>query len=205
MVYVPGSRDWYAPQECIWASLSIGDREGISEIYREMESFFVEKLQVQRPSMSCCISHIERLCKDLGGISGVIEILHIVNSLEPTKSGLDQLRNISFLPIDGIGGKFYWGSAASDFFIIDQDGWPMQFYEKVPTLDLSLEEIHDLARLLTALGLEDRFISVCATKKTKVLELPSQSSLYLTSEFRQRSSGLSRYVCPSSNIRHSYS
>lgn len=194
MIYVPGSKQWYAPQQCIWASFSTGDKIGISDAYPDMESFFVEKLQVQLPSILCYTSRIQDLCKDKGSVADVIEALCHINNLEPTMSDLNHLKLISFLPIEGPEEEFYWGSVTSDFFIIDRDGWPTLFYGKVLTVQFRLEEVRELAPLLKSLGLENRFISVCAARKTSVPEMPSQTSLHLTTDFRQRASGLSRYV-----------
>ncbi|KAK6811087.1 hypothetical protein RU639_012921 [Aspergillus parasiticus] len=194
LIYVPGSRQWYAPQQCIWASFSIGDKMGIGNIYPDMESFFVEKLQVQPPSILCYISHIQHLCKHEGSVAEVIGALHNINSLKPATSELKCLKDINFLPIKGTEEEFYWGSVSSDFFIIDKDGWPTLFHGKVPTLQFHLAEVRELAPLLKSLGLENRFISICAAKKTSLSEIPSQSSLHLTTDFRQRSSGLSRCV-----------
>jgi hypothetical protein len=196
MVYVPGSKQWYSPQQCIWASFSTGDKMGISNVYPDMESFFVEKLQVQPPSISSYISRIQDLCKDKGSVAEVVEALCDINDLEPTMSDLNRLKLIEFLPIEGTDEEFYWGSVTSDFFIIDKDGWPMLFYGKVPTVQIRLAEVRELAPLLKSLGLENRFISICAARKTSVSEMPSQTSLHLTTDFRQRSSGLSRYVSP---------
>ncbi|RHZ58397.1 uncharacterized protein CDV56_107365 [Aspergillus thermomutatus] len=194
MIYVPSSKRWYAPQQCIWASFSTGDKIGISDVYPDMESFFVEDLQVQPPSIPCYISRIQDLCKDKGSVTEVIEALCHINSLEPTMSDLIWLKVINFLPIEGTEDEFYWGSVTSDFFIIDRDGWPMLFYGKVPTVQFHLAEVRELAPLLKSLGLENRFISICAARKTSVSEMPSQTSLHLTTDFRQRSSGLSRCI-----------
>ncbi|KAE8421512.1 hypothetical protein BDV36DRAFT_304643 [Aspergillus pseudocaelatus] len=194
MIYVPGSKQWYDPGQCIWAPFSSGDKMGISDIYPDMESFFVEKLQVQPPSILFYISHIRHLCKHKGGVAEVIEALYNINNLNPTVSDLKWLKVIDFLPIEGAEEEFYWGSVTSDFFIIDRDGWPMLFYGKVPTLQFHLAEVRELAPLLKSLGLENRFISICAAKKTSLSEIPSQSSLHLTTDFRQRSLGLSRCV-----------
>ncbi|GIC88120.1 uncharacterized protein Aud_004511 [Aspergillus udagawae] len=194
MIYVPGSKQWYSPQQCIWASFSTGDKMGISNVYPDMKSFFVEKLQVQPPSISCYISRIQNLCKDKGSVTEVIEALCDINDLEPTMPDLNRLRLIDFLPIEGTDEEFYWGSVASDFFIIDRDGWPMLFYGKVPTVQFRLAEVRKLAPLLKSLGLENRFISTCAARKTSVSEMPAQTSLHLTTDFRQRSSGLSRCI-----------
>ncbi|GFF43835.1 hypothetical protein IFM51744_05610 [Aspergillus udagawae] len=193
MIYVPGSKEWYSPQQCIWASFSTGDKMGISNVYLDMESFFIEKLRVQPPSISSYISRIQDLCKDKGSVTEVIEALRGINDLEPTTSDLNRLKLINFLPI-GTEEDFYWGSVTSDFFIIDRDGWPMLFYGKVPTVQFRLAEVRELAPLLKSLGLENRFISICAARKTSVSEMPSQTSLHLTTDFRQRSSGLSRCI-----------
>jgi hypothetical protein len=196
MIHVPGSKQWYSPEQCIWASFSIGDKIGISNVYPDMESFFVKELQVQRPSIRCYISRIQHLCKDKGNVAEVIEALRHINNLGPTDSDLDCLELINFLPIEGPQEEFYWGSVASDFFIIDRDGWPMLFYGEVPTLQFRVAEVLELAPLLESLGLENRFISVCAARKTSVSEMPLQPSPQLTTDFRQRSSGLSRCVSP---------
>ncbi|KAE8138778.1 hypothetical protein BDV38DRAFT_281708 [Aspergillus pseudotamarii] len=192
MIYVPGSKQWYAPGQCIWAPFSSEDKMGISNIYPDMESFFIEKLQVRQPSILFYISHIRHLCKHEGGVAEVIEALYNINNLNPTVSDLKWFNVIDFLPIEGTEGEFYWGSVTSDFFIIDRDGWPMLFYGKVPTLQFHLAEVRELAPLLKSLGLENRFISICAAKKTSLSEIPSQRSLHLTTDFRQRSLGLSR-------------
>ncbi|KAF4151435.1 hypothetical protein CNMCM6069_003854 [Aspergillus lentulus] len=194
MIYVPGSKQWYAPQQCIWASFSIGGKMGIRNVYPAMESFFVEELQVQRPSIRCYISRIQHLCKDKGDVIEVIEALCHINNLGPTESDLDCLKLINFLPIESPEEEFYWGSVASDFFIIDRDGWPLLFYGEVPTVQFRLEEVRELAPLLKSLGLENRFISVCAVRKTSVSEIPLQTSPQLTTDFRQRSLGLSRCI-----------
>ncbi|GES66760.1 hypothetical protein ATEIFO6365_0002063400 [Aspergillus terreus] len=194
MIYVPGRKQWYAPGECIWTSFSIGDKMGISNLYPEMERFFVEKLQVGPPSVLGYISHIQHLCKHGGSAAEVIETLYQINNLEPTMSDLNRLKDIKFLPIEGTEEEFSWGSITSDFFIIDRDGWPMLFYGKVPTLQFRLSEVRELAPLLKSLGLEDRFISMCAVKETSVSEMPSQSSSHLTKYFRQRASGFTRCI-----------
>ncbi|KAE8379843.1 hypothetical protein BDV26DRAFT_291000 [Aspergillus bertholletiae] len=194
MVYVPSLTQWYAPGQCIWASFTISSKIGISTIYPDMGRFFVEKLQIQPPSILCYTSHIRDLCKQGGSVDEVIGALCHINNLKPTISDLSYLKDIDFLPIEGTKEDLWWGSVTSDFFIIDREGWPTLFYGEVPTLHLRLEEVRTLTPLLKSLGLENRFISTCATRKTSVTEMPSQSSLHLTTNFRQRSSGLYRCV-----------
>ncbi|KAL5365351.1 hypothetical protein BJX96DRAFT_158998 [Aspergillus floccosus] len=194
LIYVPGSKQWHAPGKCIWTSFPIGDKIGISNIYSDMKSLFVEKLQVEIPSVLDYISHIQHLCKHEGSVAEVIEALRQINNLETTMSDLNGLKDIEFLPIEDTDEEFSWGSVTSDFFIIDREDWPILFYGKVPTLQLHLDEVRELAPLFKSLGLGNRFISICAVKETSVSERPSQSSFQLTNDFRQRSSGLSRCI-----------
>ncbi|GIJ91895.1 hypothetical protein Asppvi_010870 [Aspergillus pseudoviridinutans] len=194
MIYVPGSKRWYAPQQCIWALFSTADKMGISGVYPGMESFFVERLRVRPPSIHSYISRIQLLREEKGSDTEVIEALCYINNLKPTMSDLNCLKLIDFLPIEGVEKRFYWGSVTSDFFIIDRDGWPMLFYGKVPTVQFSLTKVRQLAPLLKSLGLENRFISICAARETSISKFPSQSSEHLTTDFSQRSSYLSRCV-----------
>lgn len=121
-----------------------------------MESFFVKKLQVQQPSILYYINHIQDLCNDDdGGVNKVIEALCHIENLRPTKSDLNRLKHIDFLPIKGPEKAFYWGLVASDFFIIDREGWPMLFYRDVLMLQFRISEVRELAPLLKSLGLEN--------------------------------------------------
>ncbi|GFG16751.1 hypothetical protein IFM5058_08119 [Aspergillus udagawae] len=182
--------DWgtYMTELMYLQNLGVGLIEETRRIYQAI----MEDIEDEEDWNS--LRRIQDLCKDKGSVTEVIEALRGINDLEPTTSDLNRLKLIDFLPIEGTEEDFYWGSVTSDFFIIDRDGWPMLFYGKVPTVQFRLAEVRELAPLLKFLGLENRFISICAARKTSVSEMPSQTSLHLTTDFRQRSSGLSRCI-----------
>lgn len=127
----------------------------------------------------------------------IITAIHQINDFRPTESALEPLKSVKFLPIkdpEHNQRNPHYRSTTEDFFIIDRDGWPLLFYGKVPTLHLTLNQVRDLRPFLSCLGLSDRFISTAAVKKTFVSTKPTESSMDLTHEFRQRAAALSRSV-----------
>lgn len=176
-MYLPEERIWVAPRSCLWTEAPrIGSHFGISTLYPELEAFFKNVLQVQVPTVATYIGQLRSIISgDSVDIPKIKATLHKIDPLCSVSDDLKDLLDIGFLPVKGQDGQLKILKATDTFFISDRIEYQSAFGGKVPILDFSLEETQRLYRLLSLLGLEDRFMSR-AVKVSTVVQGPSEES-----------------------------
>ncbi|THC96715.1 hypothetical protein EYZ11_003821 [Aspergillus tanneri] len=204
LIYDPHSEKRYPRGQCIWAPTRIGNQIGLSEIYPDLEEFFVDRLLIKPPSLDTYFSQLKSLSTENSvKYDDVITAIRNINDFNPTELDLEPLKAVQFLPVNRHNQSLEvsYVSTAEEFFIVDRDGWPALFYEKVPTLSMSLDEIRGIRPFLNSLGLDKRFISTAAVKKTAVYPRPTESAPGLTREFREKARLLCRCAVYYSGVK----
>ena len=123
-------------------------------------------------------------------IDKVTKLSLAISSMGPSSSDLEELREKMFLPVRLPGGKVKLRSTRGSFAIVDRNEYEAAFYGKAPFLDYTLEQVRDMQPFLSALGLENRFLSELVTEQSMAEE--GVVSHALTSDFRRKAPALYR-------------
>ena len=92
-------------------------------------------------------------------IQAIKDLLKELNSFGPRAPALDRLRDAPVIPVKGTDGLVRLLKATDAFAIIDRVPYMELFANKIPIMDYTREETHELESLISALGLEGRYIS----------------------------------------------
>lgn len=133
-------------------------------------------------------------------IQQVSDLIKEISSRGPTPEALNGLRDCNILPIKGIDSQVSLQHAASRFAIVDRLQYEDLFRGKIPMLDFGLEDIHELQPFLSALGLDDRYMSL--NIKDKSMADPSTLDSILSRGMRAKAYAFYRLVSP--NCSESY-
>jgi len=197
LIYLPLQQQWYSPSSCLWAtSTCISGKVAIASIYPGLQEFFVDRLGIQPPHVGMFVEELQRLANgDIAPpIQQVSDLIQEISSRAPTPEALNGLRDCNILPIKGIDGQVSLQHAASRFAIVDRLQYEDLFRGKIPMLDFGLEDIHKLQPFLSALGLEDRYMSL--NIKEKSMANSSTLDSILSRRMRAKAYAFYRLVSP---------
>lgn len=198
LIYIPAEQVWVSPSSCVWGEdPGIGRIYGVSAVYPDLADLFMDTLLIKEPTIATYIEELRHLIakpfpRDIASIKGAIKC---ISNLDPTIEDLDELLNLSCLPVHVPGSSTIKLMKPSDkFFIADRREYEQVFKEKVPVLDFLLEEIYYLWPFIEALELTDRYMSVAVQEKTGVQQSSEALSKSLSQDFRAKAGALYRYV-----------
>ncbi|OHF03687.1 hypothetical protein CORC01_01006 [Colletotrichum orchidophilum] len=200
LIFVPNGEmsGWCTTAECLWSSgAKIHGRTTLSSIYEDLEDFFVEKLGVQRLTLTMACD--ELLKKGHGGPSDTVakvkETISAINTLlQSTTSYPDPgpLLKSAIFPIEYPTGKVLLETASTQFVIRDRKPLAEMFASKVKFLDFTLDEVHELGNYFSWLGLDSRYIS-SSVKEISTVAGDSQLRLrHPDRDIKRRASGIYR-------------
>ena len=92
-------------------------------------------------------------------IQAIKDLFKELNSFGPRAPALDRLKGSPVIPVKCTDGLFRLLKATDAFAIIDRVPYMELFANKIPVMDYSREETHMLESFISALGLEERYIS----------------------------------------------
>ncbi|EXF84440.1 hypothetical protein CFIO01_02755 [Colletotrichum fioriniae PJ7] len=167
LIFVPKGETsgWCTTTECLWSSgAKIRGRTTLSSIYEDLEDFFVEKLGVQRLTLSMACD--ELLQKGNGHptatIAEVKETIWAVNTLLQSAKlypDPEQLLESAIFPVEDQTGQIGLETGRTQFVIRDRKPLAEMFASKVKFLDFSLDEVHRLSNFFSWLGFDSRYLS----------------------------------------------
>ncbi|CRG88031.1 Cadherin-89D [Talaromyces islandicus] len=194
LIYIPSEQVWVPPTSCVWTgSAKVGRRYGISTLYGELQSFLVERLCVQMPTVATYVEQLLLVAAEVPPrMSEIKKAISAINDLNPTRASLEMMKQIKYLPVRTVQGTIELKRPSEEFFIGDRREYTSVFQGKVDILDFSLEEVHDIHPFLEALELGDRYMSVAVQETTRVQEPSDNESRTLSQNFRAKSKAFFR-------------
>ncbi|KAK2755514.1 hypothetical protein FQN54_006454 [Arachnomyces sp. PD_36] len=204
LVYVPSQSRWYAPSSCLWTRAhKVGNQFGIANDYANLEDFFVQKLDIQEPTIATYVEQLKQLSTSSSPDAAQVKsAIRSLNQLGPNSDDVRDLEDVEFLPLRlGNNSLIEFDSPSSSFWIVDRDEYGAAFNGKVHVLGFSLEETREFRQFLLALGLEDRHMSMAVRQNTNVIDPDHTPSRRLTSQFREKARILLRCAIHFHSIR----
>ena len=200
LIYDPQLRTWYPPSSCLWTSNTRTPRKVSIAHYRDLEDFFVQCLGVKEPDINIYIEELKLLVtgNKSPSVETVKELIQYVNSMGPRQEALKDLRSCPFLPVKDVSGQVTLRRPSDAFAIIDRHEYGYLFGGKVPILDYTKEEAHELQPFISALTLANRYMSLIVREISTVnvaLRHPE-----LTHSLRDKSYAIFRYESSSTSL-----
>ena len=158
---MPASRSWLPPSACLWAIEShIEDKAAIAHHYPALEELFVDRLLVDKPSIPMLVEEVLAIAdQEPPRIQAIKDLFKELNYFGPHAPALDRLKGPPVIPVKGTDGLTRLAKATDAFAIVDRVQYMILFTNKIPVMDYSREEIHELQTFISALGLEGRYMS----------------------------------------------
>ena len=193
MVYVAQQREWYPPSLCLWAKDSqISGKVSIATQYDGLEDFFLNGLKVEEPDVGMYVEELKLLVAsdEIPPTDAVKELIKQINSMGPRLGALERLEMLPMLPVKSVDGQIFLARKTDAFAIVDHETYQELFSSKVPFLDYTKEEVHELQPFISALGLQERYISQLV-QETSTVNVSSKSAR-LSNEIKQKAYALFR-------------
>lgn len=210
LIWIPSEMGcWKSPSSCLWSSKAqITDKHTVSRQYgqgehkKELKTFFVDCLNVAEPTLDMLAEELQLLAraglepsdKDVS-VGRIKIIMEAINSMSLNESGSvrDNLRSSAIFPVRLEDGSLRLESVKGEFSIRDRENYWEAFNKRVPMLELTLEEVHELGPFLRWMDLESRYLSNRVTERSEFSGTPEECSKKLTEDLRFRATALFRY------------
>ena len=184
---------WYPPSSCLWTSnIRTSGKVSIAH-YRDLEGFFVQCLEVKEPDINIYIEELKFLAAGNKSppVETVKELIQYINSMGPCQETLMELQSCPIVPVKDVNGQVTLRRPSDAFAISDRLEYEHLFGGKVPILDYTKEEAHELQPFLSALTLANRYMSNIV-KEISTVNVALRH-LKLTHSIREKSYGIFRY------------
>jgi hypothetical protein len=170
-----------------------------------LEAFFVDCLKVAKPTLDMLAQELQLEARSLAGVELSNEdvsvrkmkvIIQAINSMSLNNSGpvREKLRLSPIFPVRYEDGSLRLETAAGEFSIRDREIYWKAFNKRVPMLELTLEEVHELGPFLCWMDLESRYLSSRVTERSEFNGTQDDCSMRLTEDLRIRATAIFRYV-----------
>lgn len=187
---------WHSPSECVWSDYTyIPGIFPLARQYPDLMDFFVGRLGVQSPTLESQVQELQALCEkhpDPADFAQIIALMKEINLFKPTKDAVRKILKKNVIPVKNEQGLEILLRPTESFVIMDRENYSALFDAKVATLAMPIGELRSVRMLLSALGLESRYMSRLIKEESKVENAVFDSAL--TKGFRQRAYHLMRYV-----------
>lgn len=173
---------WHTRHTCLWSSaFPLAGFQDLSNIYPELESFFVSRLDIKKASSGMLIEEVHRMAgKPQPQISDIrlrlIEIGMMLarSSIDSSVArALDSLKDVKFLPKKSSDGTSTLVNVTNDFAIADHRRYGDALAGHGVLLDFQVDEVQILHVVFQHLGLTHRYLS---TKVKEVSRVDADSS-----------------------------
>jgi len=154
----------------------------------------VERLGVDMPTLEIHIEELQILCDNATDVpfEQIKGLIREINLWNPVKNNVQELRGKKILPVNDINGHKSLMRPKDTFAIVDRQKYGDIFTGQVATLDFALGEVRSIKTFLSALGLDNRYMSHLANETSKVGDAVEEPTL--SEDFRRRAYALVRYV-----------
>jgi hypothetical protein len=176
---------------------------GQGEHKKMLKAFFVDCLKVAEPTLDMLAQELQLEARSLAGVELSNEdvykmkiIIQAINSMSLNNYGpvREKLRSSPVFPVRSEDGSLRLETAAGEFFIRDREIYWKAFNNRVPMLELTLEEVHELGPFLRWMDLESRYLSSRVTERSEFNGTQDDYSMRLTEDLRIRATAIFRYV-----------
>ena len=153
------------------------------------------RLKVQSPSLQSQIQELQNLCsrQDVSDkFFQVTALIKEISSLNPSSVNMHGILHSTIIPVKDEHGYEKLLRPIETFAIGDRQQYVTIFTGKIAILAIPLEKLRDVRNFLSALGLENRYMSRLVHETSKVANAPQDFAL--SRDFRQRAYSLVRYV-----------
>ena len=193
LIYHPQLGAWYPPSSCLWTSNTRTSRKASIAYYRDLEDFFVQCLGVKEPDINIYIDELKLLVagNKIPAVETVKKLVQYVNSMGPSQENLKELQSCRILPVKDVNGRVTLRRPSDAFAIIDRHEYDCLFSGKVPILDYTKEEAHELQPFISALTLANRYMSLIVKEISTVKDASRHRRL--THSIRDKSYAIFRY------------
>ena len=147
------------------------------------------------PTLQSQIKELQILCSKqevLAKFSEVSTLIKEINLWNPKSIDVQKLLDKKVLPVKDQHGRAALLQPRDAFAIGDRQKYNEMFAGKVAMLAIPLEEIRSVRNFLSALGLDNRYISRLVSEASEVRNAVVDDAL--SRDFRQRAYALVRYV-----------
>ena len=97
--------------------------------------------------------------QEMPRIQAIKDLFKELNSFGPRAPALDRLKGAPVIPVKGTDSLVRLVKATDAFAIVDRGQYLKLFANKIPVMDYGQEDTHKLESLISALGLEGRYMS----------------------------------------------
>jgi hypothetical protein len=194
LIYVDSSKSWHRIDACLWETAApIPGKKVLSGEYGDLKNLFVTKLDVKTPNLQMVVAELEALSGSDPPVQEVIALIRALNAMNPRPGDLSRLKSLNILPVKKAGEEqVCLRSTAFDFIILDHPKLANGFQGRLLVLDFSLEEIKQLRPFLSAMSLNDKYISVRVSEQTEAQDGVVNQNL--CTEFHKRAYAIVRYI-----------
>lgn len=195
LIYVQPN-EWHSPSECIWSDNTyIPGKFPLARQYPKLKGFFVGRLGVQSPTLVSQIQELSALCSKQtasANFKQIIALMKEINFLKPDQQAVQSIQDTRIIPVKDEQGHGVLRRPTETFVIVDLEKEGAIFAGKVAIFAVPLGELHSVRTLLSALGLDGRYMSHMIREITKADNAVEDTAM--TRSFRQRAFALMRYV-----------
>jgi hypothetical protein len=191
LIYVLPQKKWYSTSSCLWAEATrIAQTVAIATQYAKLQDFFQE-LGVKVPNIATFVQELKALAHgERATIGEVKHLMFEINRREPKEGVLEELKSLNILPVKRANGTVALRNTGYNFSIVDRREYGDAFEGKAPILHFTMEEVHEMQPFLSALGLQDRYMSRIVEEKSMVEG--GERDPNLSYKFRQKACALFR-------------
>lgn len=148
---------------------------------------------VSPAAIDTLVQGLYTLASEQPSLVGIKQMIIAINDMTPSREDLNLLISRRVLPLRNVVGNevLRLRSSEDDFAIIDRRKLENIFRDHTQLLDFSLEEVSQLQPFMSALGLENKYISRISSEQTTCDD--GVEDMNLTESFQQRAYHLLRY------------
>lgn len=146
----------------------------ISSYYNGLKQFFVDILRIEQPSLDMFVRDlVKKASIPSPPIDVIKDLIGDISTLRPPPESLEQLREVSFVPVRQSSGEKQLFPPKSLFTIENNAELANIFSGQAPTLDFNLVQVHKIRPFIKAMGWDQRLMSECIVEASE----PGQAML----------------------------
>ncbi|KAF1842835.1 uncharacterized protein K460DRAFT_367777 [Cucurbitaria berberidis CBS 394.84] len=192
---------WHTRHTCLWRSpFPLTGFQDLSNIYPELEDFFVRHLRIKKASPGMLIDEVKRMANEAHPRISEIHRRLVEIGMLLAKTGvessvaraLDALKEVEFLPKKLADGTLILVDVEDDFAISDHPRYGNALSGHGVLLDFRVDEVQILHAVFQHLGLQSRYLSVMVQEVSRV-GVDSSENESLSTELQSKAYAL--YCC----------
>lgn len=125
------------------------------------------------------VEELKRLATSDGDppVSKIKDLIRDIDDLGPNTDVLEPLKFCNILPVQGADGQVRLKNTNDVFAIVDRVEYENLFKGRVAILAYTIEDLHKLRGFLTALGIEQRYMSLLVEETSTAKDFAQDNRL----------------------------